>query len=102
MTPPPPSGAFLLDTNLVVAATRRLPAVSPSLRLLAALAESADIDLVANAILLKEWRRNAGPSATAQSAQAVLVSNDRDFDALARSGLVEVWTVNRLLRRLGI
>lgn len=134
----------MLDTNLVVAATRRLPAVSPSLRLLAALVEGPNVDLVANPVLLREWRRNAGPSLTAQEivetlaarcrvvwpnpaalratkphfqsgsaadwlhaatcldTGAILVSNDRDFSALAGSALVEVWTASRLLGHIGL
>ncbi len=45
-------------------------------------------------------RADAVHAAAALDAGAVLISNDRDFDAIARSGLVEVWSIGRAVLEL--
>ena len=138
------SRAFLLDTNLLVAAIKRLPRVTPAFLLVEAVVSNPDIQLVGDSSLLLEYRHysaafpshvgselvenlvarmllaNIDPShvtiaapyfgddsladmqhaAACLATDAILITNDRDFENLGRSGLVEVWSVSRALREL--
>ena len=39
-------------------------------------------------------------AATSLQATAILITNDKDFDEIRRSGLIEVWSITEAIRRL--
>lgn len=39
-------------------------------------------------------------AATCLQADAVLITNDRDFDKISQSGMIEVWSISEAIRRL--
>jgi len=41
-------------------------------------------------------------AATCFQAKAVLITNDRDFDEIRESGVIEVWSISEAIRRLSI
>lgn len=135
--------AVLLDANIFVAAMKNPSRETLTFRLWVYLLEQADIRLVGNILLVREYLRYAevfpSPTAAALAAAlvqkmevvpvqdrfvlacspyfsaekgtdcvhaatclqtgAVLVSNDKDFEAAAKAGLVGRWTVTDAIRR---
>ena len=41
-------------------------------------------------------------AATCLQAKAVLITNDRDFDGIKESGVIEVWSISEAIRKLSI
>ncbi len=41
-------------------------------------------------------------AATCVQAKAVLITNDRDFDGIKESGVIEVWSISEAIRKLSI
>ena len=41
-------------------------------------------------------------AATALQSKAVLITNDRDFDRIKESGVIEVWSISKAIRKLSI
>ena len=41
-------------------------------------------------------------AATCLQSRAVLITNDRDFDRIKESGIIEVWSISHAIRRLSI
>ena len=41
-------------------------------------------------------------AATCLQAKAVLITNDRDFDRIKESGIIEVWSIREAIRRLSV
>lgn len=39
-------------------------------------------------------------AATALQADAVLITNDKDFDAIRKSGTIEVWRISEAIRAI--
>ena len=41
-------------------------------------------------------------AATCLQAKAVLITNDRDFDGIKESGVIEVWSISEAIKKLSI
>ena len=41
-------------------------------------------------------------AATCLKANAILITNDKDFDEIARAGIIKVWNITKAIKELGI